>query len=113
MKENESKQRLYCVFLETISDPEFTCNDENNNPWIFTSEVDAWKNIAEDKIIELTQVILGQREYDETLFDFDMNVVEVRLVGREIIGVTDGFTILHRIHDDTGPQFWSYDEKPF
>jgi lipopolysaccharide biosynthesis glycosyltransferase len=37
----------------------------------------------------------------------------IKVTVGEIIGVSDGFTIIHRVHDRTSIQFWTYEEPPF
>lgn len=47
------------------------CHDGDGKPEIFDTEADAWKEIAENKILELQQFIDGERELEHTDFSFD------------------------------------------
>lgn len=84
MKKNE---KLYAIALETIGDPDFTCKDDNENPWLFMDPEDAWREIADSKIIELQSFIRGERTHEETDFDTDEFVVEVKIQNGKLVAV--------------------------
>lgn len=73
-------ETLYAIAIETISTPEFTCKDENENPWLFRSKLTAQKEIVDSKMIELQSFMDGHREFDDINFDIDEIVVEVEII---------------------------------
>jgi len=81
---------LYAIAIETIGSPEFTCKDENENPHLYKSETDAWKEIADDMIIELEAFRSGRVEKDYAPFEgTDEFVVAVKIEDGKIIAVSD------------------------
>jgi hypothetical protein len=105
--QNESIEgrTFYAVVLETISSPEFTCTDDNGNPWLFRSEKDAWKDIADSMIMGLTEFIEGRRGFHETDFQTDMHVIAVTIADGRIVGESDGYDLVHEIVKGTEINF--------
>lgn len=104
-KESLEGKTFYAVVLETIGDPEYTCMDENGNPWLFLSEAAAWKDVADTMISCLTEFIKGNRSFHETDFNSDMHVIPVQARGGCIIGESDGYELVHVITPSTAITF--------
>jgi hypothetical protein len=87
----------FAVILLCNGHNEFTCLDENENPVLFATRKDAWKDIADAQISTLQSFIDGMKDvYDENenesylpLFDLDYCVVEVTMKGRTIFAIAD------------------------
>jgi hypothetical protein len=101
------EEKYFAVVLLCIGDPEFTCKDDNNNPILFTSRKEAWKDIAETKIQELKSFLDGMKEVNDDdesyagLFDLDYTVCEVRREGTTIIGFADDCELEHASENGT------------
>jgi hypothetical protein len=95
----------YAMIIETLGGPEFTCKDENENPWIFLSEKAAWRDIVDSKITELNEFMKGNRELDDCIFQNDLYPLEVRIEGKYIIGNASGYILCHEIIDGTELSF--------
>ena len=60
------------------------------HPEFYSTEVDAWKDIAEDMIEDLQQFLDGERELDDTDFSTDLYTAYCELYDDYTIIVTRG-----------------------
>lgn len=95
-KDEKGERICYAIVLETIGSPEYNCTDENNNPTLFYTETDAWREVADFAVMALTEFIEGRREFDMELFEPDMHVIAVRIVDGKIVGESEGYQLIHR-----------------
>lgn len=75
----DPNKTYYAVALIFSGNDEFTAKDENENPTLFTSHIEAWKDIADDQTTILTQFLNGERELENTDFEQTMYVVGVKI----------------------------------
>lgn len=102
----EHENKIYfAMIVETLGGPELTCKDENENPWLFLSEKDCWKEIVDSKMIELNEFMLDRREFDISIFENDLYPIEVRVEGNWIVGNSDGEILRHQITKGTKINF--------
>lgn len=97
--------RYYAVIIETLGGPEFTCIDENENPWIFLSEKAAWRDIVDSKITELDEFMKGHREIEDCIFQNDLYPIEVRIDEKYVIANSDGCVLCREIVEGTQLNF--------
>lgn len=100
-----SQPIYYATIIETLGGPEFTCMDENENPWIFLSKKAAWRDIVDSKICELNQFLKGEKELTDCIFDNDLYPIEVKIDGNLIIGRIDDVVLVHEIVQGTDLSF--------
>lgn len=87
----------FAVIVLCYGHNEFTNTDENENPVLFSTRKDAWKDIADSQILTLQSFLDGMKDVDEEnenesyfpLFELEYSVVEVTLKGRTISGIAD------------------------
>lgn len=95
----------YAIVLETIDSPEFTYKDANENPCLFKTELDAWKEIADGMICKLSAFIKGDYPLREEIFERDEFVIPVQIQDGNIIGEAHGDILVHKIFDNTEISF--------
>jgi hypothetical protein len=100
----------YAMIIETLGGPEFTCKDENENPWIFLNEKAAWRDIVDSKICELNAFLKGDMQLGDCIFQNDLYPIKVQIDGNMIIGRIDEIVLVHEIIKGTELSF--EDEGP-
>jgi hypothetical protein len=95
----------YATIIETLGGPEFTCMDENQNPWIFLNKKAAWRDIVDYKICELNAFLKGDKELHDCIFQTDLYPIEVKIEGTLIIGRVEDVMLVHEIVEGTQVSF--------
>ncbi len=62
------RQQGFCIYIDTVIDgPIPVERDERNNPFVYPTEAEAQRSIAEDVIDRLQQFLDGERDFDDAM----------------------------------------------
>lgn len=62
------KQPAYCIFIETVCEgPVPAVRDGNGKPCVFSTEIEAQREIADNLITRLQEFIDGERDFEDAM----------------------------------------------
>lgn len=68
LKDNQNPHRGFCIFLDTFfQGPTLAVTEEENRPCVFSTELDAQREIADNMMTRLRQFLDGERDFDDAI----------------------------------------------